>query len=412
MQYLSKDDPELSELIKQEESRLQRTLNLIAAENHSPRSIMEALGSILNTKTIEGYPGKRFHAGCKYADEVEKLAISRGKRLFGAACVNVQPHSGTSANLAVYFSALEVGDRILAMHLPHGGHLSHGHPVSITSKCFKFNHYGVNIETELIDYDEVRKLARKFKPKMIVAGASSYARIIDYKIMAEIAKEVSAYLMVDMAHIAGLVAARVIPSPVPHSDFVTFTCYKTMGGGRGGVILSRKEYGEKINSAVFPGCQGTSPVNFIAAKALCFKLAMEPHFVKIQKKTLENASHLATALDKKGYRIVSGGTNTHQVLVDLNPQGLTGSVAERTLESVGVITNRNVVPRDAEKPGEASGIRLGSSAISVRGMGPKQVDRIADLMDTALVYHDDKRVLQKITQDVQNLCKQFPIPKF
>jgi glycine hydroxymethyltransferase len=410
MQYLAKDDPELLALIKNEEHRLEYTLDLIAAENHSPRSIMEALGSIFNTKTIEGYPGNRFHAGCKNADEVENLAISRGKRLFEAEWVNVQPHSGTSANLAVYFSVLEVGDRVIAMSLPYGGHLSHGHRASITSKCFKFNYYGVNLETELIDYDEVRKLAKKYRPKMIVAGASSYARLIDYEILAEIAKEVSAYLMVDMAHIAGLVAARVIPSPVPYSDFVTFTCYKTIRGGRGGVILSRKEYGQKINSAVFPGCQGTSPVNFIAAKAVIFKLAMEPNFLKIQKRTLENASHLATTLNKKGYRIVSGGTSTHQVLLDLTSKGLTGRVAERTLESVGIIANRNFVPQDAEKRGEASGIRLGSSAISARGMGSQEIDRIADLMDTALMHHENKKILEEVSKDVQDLCRQFPIP--
>ena len=290
MQHLPKDDPELAELIRNEESRIENTVDLIAAENHAPRSIMEALGSIFNTKTIEGYPGKRFHAGCIYADQVENLAVSRGKHLLGAEHINVQPHSGTSANLAVYFSVLDVGDRVLAMSLPHGGHLSHGHPASMTSKCFEFKHYTLDRESELIDYDEVRRLAEEFKPKMIVAGASSYARLIDYEKMAEIAKDVSAYLMVDMAHIAGLVAAKVIPSPVPHSDFVTFTCYKTMMGGRGGVILCKQKYGEKINSAVFPGCQGTSAVNLIAAKAVIFKLAMKPDFISLQEKTLDNAA--------------------------------------------------------------------------------------------------------------------------
>ncbi|UCB52630.1 MAG: serine hydroxymethyltransferase, partial [Candidatus Zixiibacteriota bacterium] len=264
MRFLPKDDPELAELIRNETSRIEETLDLIAAENHAPRSVMEALGSILNTKTIEGYPGKRFHAGCVYADEVENLAISRGKHLFGAKHVNVQPHSGTSANLAVYFSVLDVGDRILAMSLPHGGHLSHGHAASITSRCFEFEHYNVDSGTELIDYNQVMDLALKFRPKMMVAGASSYARLIDYEKMAAIASEVSAYLLVDMAHIAGLVAAKVIPSPVPHSDFVTFTCYKTMMGGRGGVILSKQKYGDQIDRAIFPGCQGTSPVNVIA----------------------------------------------------------------------------------------------------------------------------------------------------
>ena len=274
-------------LIQQEKTRLETTLNLIAAEHHCPPSIMEVLGSVLNTKTIEGYPGKRFHAGCGYVDQVENLAISRGRKLFNAEYVNVQPHSGTSANLAVYFSVLKVGDRILSMRLPHGGHLSHGHRASITSKCFSFEHYSVDLESERIDYDQVHEMAVRFRPRMIVAGASSYARLIDYERLAEIAREVSAYLLVDMAHIAGLVAAGAIPSPVPFADFVTFTCYKTMMGGRGGVILCKKEYGKKIDSSVFPGCQGTSPVNVIAAKALIFKLAMEPRFKDIQTKTIE-----------------------------------------------------------------------------------------------------------------------------
>jgi len=409
MRYLFKDDPEVAELVKKEESRIENTLDLIAAENHSPRSIMETLGSIFNTKTIEGYPGKRFHAGCIYADEVENLAISRGKRLFGAEYINVQPHSGTSANLAVYFSVLEVGDRVLAMSLPHGGHLSHGHRASITSKCFKFDHYSVDLETELIDYDGVKELATKFKPKMIVAGASSYARLIDYEKIAEIARDVPAYLLVDMAHIAGLVAAKVIPSPVLYSDFVTFTCYKTMMGGRGGVILCKQEHGKKIDSTVFPGCQGTSAVNLIAAKALIFKLAMEPDFVDIQKKTLENAVCLARELGKKGYRIVSGGTDNHQVVVDLTSKGLKGGVAEKALECVGIISNRNVIPRDAENPRAVSGIRLGSAAITIRGMREPEIVRITDLMDAAMLKRDRKEVLDQVSREVSQLCKKFPV---
>jgi len=409
MRYLFKDDPEVAELVKKEESRIENTLDLIAAENHSPRSIMETLGSIFNTKTIEGYPGKRFHAGCIYADEVENLSISRGKRLFGAEYINVQPHSGTSANLAVYFSVLEVGDRVLAMSLPHGGHLSHGHRASITSKCFKFDHYSVDLETELIDYDGVKELATKFKPKMIVAGASSYARLIDYEKIAEIARDVPAYLLVDMAHIAGLVAAKVIPSPVLYSDFVTFTCYKTMMGGRGGVILCKQEHGKKIDSTVFPGCQGTSAVNLIAAKALIFKLAMEPDFVDIQKKTLENAVCLARELGKKGYRIVSGGTDNHQVVVDLTSKGLKGGVAEKALESVGIISNRNVIPRDAENPRAVSGIRLGSAAITIRGMREPEIVRITDLMDAAMLKRDRKEVLDQVSREVSQLCKKFPV---
>lgn len=409
MKFLSKDDPEVAELIKKEESRIENTIDLIASENHSPRSIMEVLGSVFNTKTIEGYPGKRFHAGCIYADEVENLAISRGKQLFGAEYINVQPHSGTSANLAVYFSVLEMGDRILAMSLPHGGHLSHGHRASITSRCFEFNHYGVNNKTELIDYDEVRELAHKFKPRMIVAGASSYPRLIDYEKMAEIAKEVSSYLFTDMAHLGGLVAAKVIPSPVPHSDFVTFTCYKTMMGGRGGVILCKQDYGKKIDSAIFPGCQGTSAVNLIVAKALIFKLAMEPEFVDIQKKTLENAAYLAKQLDKKGYRIVTGGTDNHQVLVDVTPKGLKGNAAEKFLEFVGVIANRNVIPIDSDSPGTVSGLRLGSSAVTSRGMGKPEIVKIADLIDAAMVNHENKDVLDRVSKEVLELCKKFPV---
>jgi glycine hydroxymethyltransferase len=412
MKFLSKDDPEVAELIKKEESRIENTIDLIASENHSPRSIMEVLGSVFNTKTIEGYPGKRFHAGCIYADEVENLAISRGKQLFGAEYINVQPHSGTSANLAVYFSVLEMGDRILAMSLPHGGHLSHGHRASITSRCFEFNHYGVNNKTELIDYDEVRELSHKFKPRMIVAGASSYPRLIDYEKMAEIAKEVSSYLFTDMAHLGGLVAAKVIPSPVPHSDFVTFTCYKTMMGGRGGVILCKQDYGKKIDSAIFPGCQGTSAVNLIVAKALIFKLAMEPEFVDIQKKTLENAAYLAKQLDKKGYRIVTGGTDNHQVLVDVTPKGLKGNAAEKFLEFVGVIANRNVIPIDSDSPGTVSGLRLGSSAVTAvtsRGMGKPEIVKIADLIDAAMVNHENKDVLDRVSKEVFELCKKFPV---
>jgi glycine hydroxymethyltransferase len=409
MQYLLKDDPEVAALITREELRIESTLDLIAAENHSPRSVMEALGSIFNTKTIEGYPGKRFHAGCVYADDIENLAISRGKELFDGEHINVQPHSGTTANLAVYFSVLKVGDRILSMSLPHGGHLSHGHRASITSKCFEFVHYGVDRETELIDYDEVRTLARKHRPKMIVAGASSYPRLIDYEQMAAIAKDVSAYLFVDMAHIAGLVAAKAIPSPVPYSDFVTFTCYKTMMGGRGGVIMCRKDYGKKIDSAVFPGCQGTSAVNIIAAKAVIFKLARTQDFIDLQQRTIGNAIALAADLATKGYRIVSGGTDNHQVLVDLSSKGFNGSVAENTLESVGIIANRNAIPRDAENPGVVTGIRLGTAAVTARGMGDKEMAQIADLFHIALLNSGSNSALQRILQKVAALAREFPV---
>ena len=412
MYYLTDDDPQLADLALKEKARLETTLNLIAAENHSPRSVMEALGSVFNTKTIEGYPGKRFHAGCRYADQVERLAIERGKDLFNAEYINVQPHSGTSANLAVYFSVLDIGDRILAMRLPHGGHLSHGHPASITSKCFDFKHYSVNDKTERIDYDEVRTMAARFRPRMIVAGASSYARLIDYQRLADIASKVSAYLLVDMAHIAGLVAAEAIPSPIPYSDFVTFTCYKTMMGGRGGVILCRKALGKKIDTSVFPGCQGTSPVNVLAAKALIFRLAMSSEFKHIQEKTIENAAFLSDKLDKKGYRIVSGGTDNHQVIVDLSAKGITGAKAETVLESVGIVTNRNVIPSDMNTSGSVSGIRLGTAALTARGMGKPEMETIAGLIDAAISNHDQQESLRKVDRSVSRLCKDYPVYDF
>jgi len=407
--FLSKDDPKLSAIVQKEATRLENSINLIAAENHAPRSIMEAIGSVFNTKTIEGYPGKRFHGGCIYADELESLAIERAKKLFKTEYANVQPHSGTSANIAIYFAILKLGDKVLSMSLPHGGHLSHGHHASITSKCFNFEHYTIDKNTEQINYDSVRDQAMKFKPRMIVAGASSYARLIDYEKMAQIAHDVSAYLMVDMAHLSGLVAAGVIPSPIPHSDFVTFTCYKTMMGGRGGVILAKADYANQIDKAVFPGCQGTSAVNLIAAKALIFKLATTPNFVKIQQKTLDNAAQLAVELKKRNYRIVFGGTETHQVIVDLSTKGLTGKQAEKILDSVGIVLNRNVIPKDALKPGQVSGIRIGSAGISTRGMGKTEISKIVDWIDTALTRHNEPKTLTAVKNAVEKLCYTFPV---
>jgi glycine hydroxymethyltransferase len=399
----------VARIIRQEESRIENTLDLIAAENHAPRSIFEAQGSIFSTKAAEGYPGSRFHAGCICADELESLAIARAKRLFGADHANLQPHSGVSANLAVYFSVLEVGDRLLTMKLSDGGHLSHGDPSSITSKCFNFNHYGLNLATERIDYDQVWELAQSFKPRMIVAGASSYPRLIDYEKMAEIARSVSAFFMVDMAHIAGLVAAGVISSPVSHADFVTFTTYKTLNGGRGGVILCRQKHAQKISKTVFPGAQGTPSLNLLAAKAVCFQLASEPEFKERQKKTLENAAAFAAAFEKKGYRIVSGGTDNHLVLLDLRSIGLTGAVAEKTLESVGIIVNRNVIPGDPQKPDISSGIRIGSPGITTRGMGTLEIVQIVELMDAAMVNIKNSDILRQVSQEVADLCRKFPV---
>ena len=409
MQFLPSHDPEVARIIQREESRIENTLDLIAAENHAPRSVFEAQGSIFSTKAAEGYPGNRYHAGCAYADDLESLAIKRAKRLFGAEHANLQPHSGVSANLAVYFSVLEVGDKILTMKLSHGGHLSHGDPSSITSKCFKYKHYGLNLKTERIDYDEVRQLAQSFKPRMIVAGASSYPRLIDYEKMAEIARGISAFFMVDMAHLAGLVAANVIPSPIPHADFVTFTTYKTLNGGRGGVILCRQEHAKKISKTIFPGAQGTPSLNLLAAKAVCFQLASEPEFKELQKRTLENAAVFAAGFEKKGYRIVSGGTDNHLVLVDLRSKDLTGAVAEKTLESVGIIVNRNVIPGDPQKPDIASGIRIGSPAITTRGMAMPEVTQIVELMDTAMLHRKNSDIIEQISQDVASLCLKFPV---
>jgi glycine hydroxymethyltransferase len=411
MHYLPNDDAEVDQLIRHEESRIENTLDLIAAENHAPRSVLEAQGSIFSTKAAEGYPGSRFHAGCIWADELESLAIARAKRLFGAEHANLQPHSGVSANLAVYFSVLKVGDRILTMKLSHGGHLSHGDPSSITSKCFHFKHYGLNLESERIDYDEVGELAQSFRPRMIVAGASSYPRLIDYEKMAEIARSVSACFMVDMAHIAGLVAAGVIPGPVPHADFVTFTTYKTLNGGRGGVILCRQEHARKINKTIFPGAQGTPSLNLLAAKAVCFKLALEPEFKERQKNTLENAAAFAAGFEKRGYRIVSGGTDNHLVLVDLRSKDLTGDVAEKILESVGIIVNRNVIPGDPRRPDITSGIRIGSPGITTRGMGLDEIAQIVNWMDIAMVNDKNRDVLERVSRGVMDLCRRFPVYK-
>jgi len=411
MQFLPSHDPEVARIIRQEESRIENTLDLIAAENHAPWSIFEAQGSIFSTKAAEGYPGSRFHAGCTNADELESLAIARAKRLFGAEHANLQPHSGVSANLAVYFSVLEMGDKILTMKLSHGGHLSHGDPSSITSKCFNFRHYGLNLETEQIDYDEVRQLAQSFKPRMIVAGASSYPRLIDYGKIAEIARAVSAFFMVDMAHIAGLVAAGVIPGPVSHADFVTFTTYKTLNGGRGGVILCRQKHAQRISKTIFPGAQGTPSLNLLAAKAVCFKLASEPAFKERQKKTLENAAAFASGFEKKGYRIVSGGTDNHLILLDLRSKNLTGATAEKTLESVGIIVNRNLIPGDPQKPDVTSGIRIGSPAITTRGMAEPEVAQIVNLMDTAMLHNKNNDILEQVSQEVADLCRIFPVYK-
>ena len=409
MSTLQQEDPKIADLIHKERRRLEETLDLIAAENHSPPAIMEALGSVFNTKTIEGYPGKRYHAGCIHADGVERLAISRAKTLFNAEHANVQPHSGTSANLGVYFSVLDIGDRILSMALSHGGHLSHGHPVSIAGKCFEIKHYGVDGKTGMIDYDALSSMARIFKPKMIVAGASSYPRLIDYEKIAGVAASIQAYFMVDMAHIGGLVAAGVIPSPVPVADFVTVTCYKTMMGGRGGIILCRKGFAKQVDKSVFPGCQGTSAVNSIAAKAVILKMAMGKPFAAIQKKTIDTARALSEQFVRKGYPVLTHGTDTHQVIMDVVSRGSDAGLVEKALENANIILNRNILPGDEEKSGAISGIRMGTAAMVTRGMGRAETVIVADLIDRVITHVAQPDVIHSVKEEVVSLCHRFPV---
>jgi len=405
---LASDDPAVAGLVHNEALRIENTLDLIAAESLPRRSLLEAQGSVLALKAAEGYPGRRFHAGCGHVDDLERLGTARCRTLFDADHANIQPHSGVSANLAVYFSVLDPGDRVLSMRLSHGGHLSHGDAASITSKCFTFAHYSVSPRTELIDYEQLRELAREFRPRMIVAGASSYPRLIDYAQMASIAEESSAYLMADMAHIAGLVAAGVIPSPVPHCDFVTFTTYKTLMGSRGGVILCRKRFADRLDRTVFPGSQGTPSMNQLAAKAVCFKLAAEDAFVDCQKRILSNAACCAKAFAERGYRVVTGGTDTHLVLIDLRSKRLSGDVAETLLESVGIVVNRNVIPYDTASVSAPSGLRVGATSISARGMGTAEVVQIVDLIDAVLSAPGDTAVRLSAADAVAGLCRRFP----
>jgi len=409
MSVLKFEDPEIADLIQKEAQRLEETLNLIAAENHAPPTIMEALGSVYNTKTIEGYPGNRFHAGCVYADAVENLAIQRAKDVFRAEHANVQPLSGTSANIAVFFSVLDIGDKVLSMTLSHGGHLSHGHPASLAGKCFQIRHYGVNPDTGQIDYDQLASLSQSFKPKMLVAGASSYPRIIDYQRIAELAAEIKAYFMVDMAHIAGLVAAGLIPSPIPWADFVTMTCYKTMMGGRGGIILCRHAFAKQIDKAVFPGCQGTSAVSGIAAKAVILKYARNEDFIATQKKTIAIAKAMACRFGERGYHVVTDGTDTHQVLLDVTKLGINGSQAETALENANIIVNRNIIPGDEQHAAEPSGIRIGTAAMAARGLDETQAVVVADLIAQILTQVNNPDLVARIKAKVASLCRQHPV---
>jgi RpiB/LacA/LacB family sugar-phosphate isomerase len=407
---LAQADPEVFDAIQREQRRQQENIELIASENFTSPAILEAAGTVLTNKYAEGYPGKRYYGGCEYVDLAEQLAIDRAKQLFGAEHANVQPHSGSQANMAVYFSQLQHGDTILTMELAHGGHLTHGSPRNFSGRFYKVVHYGVRPDTEQLDYDQLAKLAQDCRPKMITAGASAYPRIIDFPRMREIADSVGALLFVDMAHIAGLVAAGVHPSPVPYADFVTTTTHKTLRGPRSGLVLCRAKYAKDIDGWVLPGIQGGPLMHIIAAKAVCFKEAMQPAFKEYQRQIVKNAQALAGALTQQGFRIVSGGTDNHLMLVDLRPKKLTGKIAQESLDHAGITTNKNLIPYDPEKPLVTSGIRLGTPAVTTRGMKEAEMAQIAGLIGEVLAAPADTGVQASVKAQVKALTARFPLP--
>lgn len=406
---LKKADPEIFEAIEKEKERQQNNIELIASENFVSEAVMEAMGSVLTNKYAEGYPGKRYYGGCEFVDVAEDLARNRVKELFGAEHANVQPHSGAQANMAVYSALLEPGDTVLGMNLSHGGHLTHGSPVNFSGKLYNFEAYGVDKETEQINYDVVLQKAKEVKPKLIVAGASAYSRTIDFAKFREIADEVGAYLMVDMAHIAGLVAAGLHPNPVPYADVVTTTTHKTLRGPRGGVILCKAEYAKKIDSAVFPGMQGGPLMHVIAAKAVAFKEALSDEFKEYAKQVVKNAAVLAEELTNAGVRVVSGGTDNHLLLLDMKPLGLTGRDAEKVLDDILITTNKNTIPFDTESPAVTSGIRVGTAAVTTRGFKEPEIREVAAIMVTALQNYENEQVLNEMRQRVLNLTERFPL---
>lgn len=408
---LSEVDPEINRAIELETRRQQQTLELIASENVASKAVLEAQGSVLTNKYAEGYPGRRYYGGCEFVDIAENLAISRAKELFGADYANVQPHSGAQANTAVYFALLQPGDTILGMDLAHGGHLTHGSPINISGKYFNIASYGVDKETGRINYEQLFAAAMESKPKMIIGGASAYPREIDFYKMKEVAEEVGAYLMVDMAHIAGLVAAGLHMSPVPHSDVVTTTTHKTLRGPRGGLILSRygDKYGVKINRAVFPGIQGGPLMHVIAAKAVALKEALDPGFKEYQQRIVNNARALASALLERGFELVSGGTDNHLILVDLRSKNITGREAQELFDIVGVTINKNAIPYDPQPPNIASGIRIGTPAVTSRGLGEGDMIQIAEIMDYAVANRDDAAKLEKARAKVAAICDNYPL---
>jgi glycine hydroxymethyltransferase len=407
---LAQADPEVAHIIRKEETRQETNLELIASENVASRAVREAVGSVMTDKYAEGYPGKRYYGGCEYVDEVETLAIERVKALYGAEWANVQPHSGASANMAVYFALLKPGDKMLAMNLAHGGHLTHGSPVNFTGKLYEIIPYGVREDTETIDYDEVARLAKEHSPKIIVSGATAYSRKIDFAAFREIADKVGAYLMTDMAHPAGLIAAGEYPSPMPHAHVVTSTTHKTLRGPRGGMILSNDaDLGAKIDKTVFPGIQGGPLMHCIAGKAVCFHEAAQPAFKTYARQVRANADALAAAMIAEGFRVVSGGTESHLMLIDLRPYGITGKVAQNVLDSVSITTNKNSIPFDPEKPFVTSGLRLGTPAVTSRGMKEPEMAHIASLIARALKSAGNDAELEAIRAEVSALTSRFPI---
>lgn len=402
-------DPELYTIVEKELERQKYNIEMIASESSAPTEILELMGSIFVNKTEEGLPGKRYQAGSQYADELENLCIERAKEAFGCEYVNVQSYSGATANYTVFNAILNPGDKILAMRLDHGGHLTHGSPANFLSKIFNYEHYGVDIESEVINYNEVEKKALSFKPKMIIAGASAYPRLIDYKKMREIADKVGAYLMVDMAHISGLIGAGVIPSPVPYADFCTSSCSKTICGPRGGFVMCKEKYAKVLNKSTFPGTLGSIQLNGIAAKANMFKRIREPEFIATMERVLDNAKYLAKELEVRGFRIVSGGTDNHIVLVDLRGKKITGKQFDQVLESIGITVNKNTIPNDPESPFVTSGVRIGLTAVSQRGFGHTEIKEIAEIMEKVADNIDNENILNECKIQARNLISKFPL---
>jgi glycine hydroxymethyltransferase len=406
---LAETDPDIARAIQDEIKRQNSGLELIASENFVSRAVLQAAGSVLTNKYAEGYPGRRYYGGCEFVDVAESLAIDRAKRLFGAEHANVQPHSGAQANMAVYFTLLKPGDTVLGMNLAHGGHLTHGHPLNFSGKFYTIVPYGVRRDDERIDYEELDRLAREHRPKMIIVGASAYPRVIEFERIAATARAVGAPVVTDMAHIAGLVAANIHPSPVPHSDFVTTTTHKTLRGPRGGLVLCRSPYAKDLDRSLFPGVQGGPLMHVIAAKAVCLKEAMEPAFADYQKQIVANARRLAAGLADAGFRLVSGGTDNHLMLVDVFSRGLTGKVAEAALGKAGITVNKNAIPFDQNPPMVASGIRIGTPAVTSRGMREAEMDAIAEFIARALATPDDDGALAMVRSEVELLCRKFPL---